>query len=258
MKTRNISVLMLALVLLALPALVQADTMVKSVFHQDAMSMMGQSTPETNDTSMTWFGSDAAMMTDGKTTATLIDAKTGMITQIDHAKKEYTQMPVEALGDVEKMMAGSGVDPAEAAAFGQQMKAMAAAMTMDAKVTPTEETKKIGDWDCKKYLLEIKMGQMGSMKNVVWATKDVEIDYTMLAKLMSSSMFAMPGFDGVLEEMKKIEGLQILNEATMSMMGNEVKNKTEVIEVKTGDAPDGTFDVPEGYKKVEFEVKMGM
>jgi hypothetical protein len=255
MKTRNTTLMIMVLALLALPALVQADTFIKTVFHQDAMSMMGQNTPAKDDTTMTWLGDNIAATTDGGKTVMVINGETGMFISFDHEKKTYVEMPVDALGDMEKMMAGSGVGKEEAAMMGKQMQGMMAAMKMDAKVTPTEETKKIGDWDCKKYVVDIKMG-MGSMKNIVWTTKDVELDYSMFATLMSAPMMQMPGFQDALKEMEKMEGLQILSESSMSMMGNDIKSKQEVLEIGSKDAPDGTYSIPEGYKKKVFEMKM--
>ena len=256
MKTRNTIFIMLVTVQLALPVVVQADTFIKTVFHQDAMSMMGQNTPAKDDTTMTWLGDNIAATTDGGKTVMVINGETGMFISFDHEKKTYVEMPVDALGDMEKMMAGSGVSKEEAAMMGKQMQAMRAGMKMDVKVTPTEETKKIGEWDCKKYVVEMKMS-MGSMQNIVWATKDVEVDYSMFATLMSAPMMQMPGFQDVMKEFEKMDGLQILSESTMKMMGSDVKSKQEVLEVGEKDAPAGTYAIPEGYKKQVFEMKMG-
>ncbi len=257
MRVGNAAIVMLVAVLMAMPSLVLADTFIKSAFHQDAMKMGPQTTPARDDTSTTWMGDNVAVMHEGETSSMLVNGKTGMIYMIDHEKKSYTEMPVDALGDIEKMLAGSGADEDEAAMMKQQMQAMMAMMKMEVKVTPTEETKEIRGWGCKKYEVDTKMG-MGNMKSVAWVTKDVELDYSMFAKLMSAPMMQMPGFQDALKEMEKMDGLQVLMEITISAMGTEVKSKKEVLAIESKDAPEGTYDVPKDYKKEKYEFEMGM
>jgi hypothetical protein len=38
---------------------------------------------------------------------------------------------------------------------------------------------------------------------------------------------------------------------TMNMMGSEMKSREEVISVEKMDAPEGTYDIPEGYTQSE-------
>ncbi|MFH1700349.1 MAG: DUF4412 domain-containing protein [Candidatus Zixiibacteriota bacterium] len=257
MRLRIVAVALLALTMLIIPSLVHADTFIKTATHTDAMKMGPQTTPAVDDTSITWMGDNMAAMIKDEASSMIINGETGMIYNINHKDKSYTEMSMDALGDIEKMMEGSGADKTEAAMFGQQMKAMMAAMKMEAKVTPTEETKDIHGWNCKKFIVEIKMG-MGGMTNNSWVTKDVEIDYTIFSRLMSAPMMQMPGFQELMAEMEKMGGIPVLVEGSMNMMGTEVKSKQEVLAIETKDAPEGTYDVPKDYKKEKFEPKMGM
>jgi len=257
MRLRTAVVAVLSLTMLAIPSLVHADTFIKTAFHTDAMKMGPQTTPAVDDTSITWMGDNLAVMSKNEASSIVINGETGLIYMIDHEDKSYTEMPMDDLGDIEKMMAGSGADEAEAAMYGKQLKSMMAAMKMEATVTPTEETKEIRGWNCKKYVVEIKMG-MGGMTNNTWVTKDVEIDYAMFSRLMSAPMTQMPGFQELMTEMERMDGIPVLVEGSMNMMGSQVKSKQEVLEIETKDAPDGTYDIPENYKKTTFEPRMGM
>ncbi len=256
MRPRTVTVGVLALTMLALPSLVCADTFIKTTMHTDAMQMGPQTAPAVDDTSVTWMGDNMAVMNQDEASSMIINGETGMIYMIDHEDKSYTEMPMDALGDIEKMMAGSGADETEAAMYGKTMKSMMAAMKMEAKVTPTDETKEIRGWSCKKYVVEITMG-MGGMTNITWVTQDAEIDYSMFCRLMAAPMTQMPGFQELMTEMEKMDGIPVLVEGTMNMMGNEVKSKQEVLVIETRDAPDGTYDIPKDYKKASFEPKMG-
>ena len=79
----------------------------------------------------------------------------------------------------------------------------------------------------------------------------------MFQAVSSGMMARMPGFDKILEEMKQIKGIPVKSVATASIMGSEAVTTTELIEYAEKDAPDGIFDVPEGYKKVEMGMGMG-
>ena len=43
-----------------------------------------------------------------------------------------------------------------------------------------------------------------------------------------------------------------------NIMGKELKTTSEVLEVATKDAPAGTYALPEGYAKKDFEFGAGM
>jgi len=60
-----------------------------------------------------------------------------------------------------------------------------------------------------------------------------------------------PGFQEMLEEMKKIKGIAVLTVSTSSAMGAEVKSTEELIEVEKKSAPSGTYEIPEGYIKAK-------
>ena len=256
MKPKNFALLMLVMALMAIPSLVLADTYVQVANHQDGFQAGGQNMPGRDDTTATWMGDNIAVHLDG-TSSTIVNGETGMVTMVDHEKKSYVEMPIEAMGNIDKMLEASGKSEEEVAMMKQQMQAMMAMMKLDAKVTPTEETKEIRGWNCKKYLVDLNMG-MAKVKQEVWTTTDVKLDYSMYDKVMASGMMQMPGFQDALKEMEKMDGLQVQVEGTVSAMGQEFGTKTEVLVVETKDAPAGTYDVPKDYKKEAFEMGMGM
>ena len=83
----------------------------------------------------------------------------------------------------------------------------------------------------------------------IWATEDIKINYDLYMTLALSIMPKTPGLDKMVEEMKKIKGLTVLNTSSTSVMGSEVKSIQELLEVSEKSAPAGTYVVPSGYKK---------
>ena len=130
---------------------------------------------------------------------------------------------------------------------------MKGATDIKVTVTPTDETKKIGDWKCRKYIQEMKT-MMGPTTSEIWATQDLKIKYDVYQKFKEA--FGGQGTFGnmmssMAEEMKKVEGVPVLTTTTMSMMGANITSTTELLEFKEVSAPEGTFDIPSGYKKTE-------
>jgi hypothetical protein len=176
---------------------------------------------------------------------------------IDHNKMQYSEMPL----DFDKMFeeaagAQAAEDPEKAEAMkkmpGFMKKMMKGVMgNMSAKVTETGETKKIGSWNCRKYLVEMDMGMAGKSNAETWATEDLKIDYTKAFTAANAMMASMPGFEKIVQEMKKIKGVVVLQTSTVTMMGADVTSTTELLEATEKAAPAGNYDVPAGYKKVK-------
>ena len=111
--------------------------------------------------------------------------------------------------------------------------------------------KTVGAWKCRKYLLEMNMGMGGTMNAESWATEDIKLDYAKVFTAANAMMAAMPGFDKIIQEMKKIKGVVVYQTATTKVMGADVKSSTELLEAGDKSAPAGTYDLPAGYKKVK-------
>ena len=123
-------------------------------------------------------------------------------------------------------------------------------------VTPTDVTEKIGDWDTKKYNVEMTIMMMNS-KQDVWATEDINIDFDLYAAVSNGPMAQIPGFDKIMEEMKKVKGLPVKTVTTTNAMGGEVVTTTTLLEHADKEAPAGIYDIPEGYKEVQLQMGMG-
>lgn len=221
-------------VLLA-PAWVGADVFMREKTHTDGVTIMGQSQPPQDKTSTVWLTKDK-MRTDhgdASTIAMVVDGKL-VIYQINHVKKSYTEMVVGSDGTQQAIPGMPG--------------------EMKVKVTPTSETRKIGNWNCRKYLQEMDMGMM-PMTSEVWASEEVKMPYTDFYEKLSLAM--IPGQPGMgmaskamMEEMKKVRGVPVLTVTNMTMMKNvTIKSSRELLEIREGTAPAGTFEIPAGYAK---------
>lgn len=240
--------LILAAACVALAGSAMADSFLKQVVHIDAFEMAGQKQPEKNDTTIMWLTEGNVCLQIGNVSAVIFDAEKGVMYMVDHEKKEYLVVPMDLFDG------GSEEGASESDEMAKMMQAMMG--ETEVTVTKTDETKKIGDWNCTKYDVEISMAMM-TTKQELWATEDIKIDYTMFNAVNGGMMAQMPGFDKIVEEMKQIEGVAVMTIVRVSMMGQEITTTTELIEYAEKDAPEGVFDIPEGYKKVQMGMGMG-
>ncbi len=234
----------------------RADIYMKQKVHTDEFKMMGQTQAAKDEISVTWLGENLARMDQGAGTSSILLGDKKILYMLDHNKKTYTEMPL----DFEKMFdeagaAQAGEDPETAEAKKKMPGFMKGLMkgvmgAMSAKVTETDETKKIGNWNCRKYLIEMDMG-MGKSQSEAWATEDLKINYDLYFTSANAMMAAQPGFDKFIKEMKKVKGVIVFQTSTINMMGAEMTSTTELLECSDKDAPAGNYDVPAGYKKVK-------
>jgi hypothetical protein len=242
------TMLILAAACVALAGTAMADSFFKQAVHTDAFEMMGQTAPEKNDTTTVWLTEGKACSQTGSEAAVIFDAKKGLMYMVDHEKKEYSVIPMDLFGGEAKEGAAESDEAAK------MMQAMGG--SVEITVTPTDETAKIGDWNATKYNVDMKIMMMPS-KQELWATEDIKIDYAMFNAVSSGMMAQLPGFEKIVEEMKQVKGITVKSITRTSAMGGEVVTTTELLEYAEKDAPDGVFDIPEGYKKVEAGMGMG-
>ena len=233
----------------AVPLALQADVYIKQKNHTDGFSMMGQSQPPRDDIFVTWMSKDKARMDHGEETTIIIRMDKKMMYMINHAEKKYSEMPIDSKGDIfSSAIAGSDLSGEEQAQAKKMMEGFSKMMKPKVSVKDTGETKKIGNWNCKKYIMTMSM--MGTTtKFDTWASEDIKIDYELYRNLTFSVMGQTPGIEDMMKEMEKIKGVVVLQEGTMSMMGTNVKSTNELLEVSEKSAPGGTYEVPGGYKK---------
>jgi hypothetical protein len=172
-----------------------------------------------------------------------------MIYMLDPAARTYNEFSVEAM---QQMTSGarSMADSAKREA-GDSTPANIADM-MKISVTPTTEQKVINKWKATKYLLDMNL-PFGVSKTEVWATEDIKIDMTTYNTISNAMLAFMPGFEKMMQELKKVKGVNILTVTESEAMGSKVRQTSEVMECMDKPTPAGIFEIPAGFTKSERE-----
>ncbi|MGC9325530.1 MAG: DUF4412 domain-containing protein [Desulfomonilia bacterium] len=235
-----------------LPCLLHADMYLKYKNHTDAFEIMGQQQPAKDSVRETWVAKDSVRTDEaGQTTIMRLDKK--LVYFVDHTSKVYSESPLE----LEKMAnqaidEDDDMDAEEKEQAKQFLQGMMSSMKLEISVKETGEKKKIGTWNCTKYLQTTTMAGTTSNSDV-WATKDIKVDYELLNRMYAAGMMMMPGMresmNDVIEEMNKIKGVTVYTSSTSDVMKTKVKTTQELIEYADKKAPPGFFEPPKGYKK---------
>lgn len=230
-----------------------ADVYMKQKTHVGAFKMMGKSLPEKDMIVVGWLSGQKVRMDTAEGSSMLYDAGQNVIYSIDHNKKQYSEIPM----NFDKMIEGaaegkSEKEKADAKKMAEKVKGMVQEMMgqISVNVTETGETKKIGDWNCRKYLIDMNMG-FGQSKAEAWVTQDLKFDTSLLLAATNAMMAQLPGVDKLAQEMQKLKGVTVRQTAVTMVMGTEMTMTTELIECEEKSALAGTFDIPAGYQKVK-------
>jgi hypothetical protein len=147
--------------------------------------------------------------------------------QIDSAEKTYTM--VNILDFMEQMDQG---------------------MSEDTEITPTNETKKIAGYQCKKIIVTA----MG-MKSEHWLSKDVKgyKEYKAVTEKMEKKFDKSPSMTKIgVSGISSKEGFPV--RTVTDMMG--VKSTTTLKTIEKKSLNKNLFKIPEGYKLIEMKIPL--
>jgi hypothetical protein len=251
-------------------AFLKADFYVKTKIYNSTAEIAGQKIPEkTKYITEQWLGKDKMAMVMKKQTM-IIDMSRNKLFFIYHSIKSFVEanIPLENR-DIVKDGVSTRVrwveyDHSEKGfveaneplnmkkLLPKELESMIG--TMKITVTPNGQTKTINGWKCVGYSIDMDM-MMWKTKSTSWMTTDVPFDWKIYYAGRMYEYFLqalLPMLDRQsLGEFKKIKGMQIALETSMSRMGKEIKITSEVVEISKKPAPAGIFSVPTGYKKLD-------
>ncbi|MCK4413223.1 MAG: hypothetical protein KAY32_06745 [Candidatus Eisenbacteria sp.] len=239
---RCFGVIMLGLIALALlPGPALGDVLIRQIVHTDLPSAMGETQTAQDDTSTIWLSTDRLAVSGGGADA-LVRLDLSQFYLINHEDQSYVMLslPIDLANVLPE-------DDPSAQMFKQMMQAMQTTIT----VTPTDQTKEIRSWDARLYQVEMK-NNFVTIQMDAWATEDTSVDPKLYWKLYEALFSVNPVTKDAMSSFQKIKGIIVLQEQTVQVMGQETKQRTEVIEIREEKAPREVFRLPKGYEKKTF------
>lgn len=226
--------------------LVLADTKIVEKHHADAVEIMGQTQPARDQEVTIWIGTDK-MRTDSGNSSVITRLDTQKLYIVDHTQKRVltADLPIDF-----KALAGE-----MAAMIEPMLEKMAASAT----VTPTEERKQVGQWNARRYDVDVSSAMM-NMAIEMWVSQEIPVDRDNAMKLAATLQQMQPGMKDLVKKMSQIEGYPVKQIFTVEVMGATQKQVQEVISAEEGDAPAGTYEPPADYPQspLTFQEMQGM
>jgi len=237
MRLRFVVGTMALLLLVAQPCL--ADVLITMKIQSDAIPELD--TPAGQQTSTTWLAKNK-LREDSGDRSTIVDLDAKKLFVIDHAKKSYytLDLPVDIM---------AGLPDAKRA----ELEALFANMSIEVKVTPTGESKKIGGYESKKYRIEVGGANIMKVTRDQWMTEEIGFDISSFKGLMQTLLSAQPMGADWLKQIWEIEGFPVLAESSVEVMGNTVRTREELVSVENKTPADGTYTPPADYTAEAFD-----
>lgn len=126
-------------------------------------------------------------------------------------------------------------------------------MKLDLTVTPKEETRKIGEWQTKRYDLVMTNPLGMKVETTMWTSLDVGVDVSAMTKLLGAMASLQPGSLDWMKKMEEVKGFPVLQESTTIALGTPVKSTEQLVSVEKKEPPAGLYEPPAGYTMKPFD-----
>lgn len=244
---RRIVFSMLLLALSVLPAgAAGADTLFTLKSHTDSFQVAGQK-QEAKDTQVKiWVSGDKMRRDEEEGQSMILRLDQNRLYLLNHESKTYSEIALPI--DLRKMM------PKGSEAMADQI---ANGMKLTVQVTPRSETRKINQWNAKRYDVAIQSAMGMKIATTMWVSKDVD-GFPPLNRLAATIASMQPGAGAWAKELEKIDGYPVLQESSVDALGAKFGTREELLAVETKAAPAGAFEPPAGYKAQPYNPIAGM
>lgn len=205
------------------------------------------------DTTVIWIDAGRARAV-SRSGDFLVQSDTGLLYQIHHADSTVTALRLSDLGTVPEQLE----EEAASASPGQRKRIEAVLGLGAVKMTvrPTAEYGEFDGYRCRKYLVEMTMGEAVA-RSEYWVTRDIDVDRRLFRTLTHAAMLKMPGSEAVLHELDKLDGLPVVTTGTVEFRGHTTRTSSRLVDVAFGPIPREILRIPAGYTVVRDSLPFG-
>jgi len=232
--------LLLLVVLLLSVVTVHADIYVKQHAQTDEYYFGGQVSPALDSENEFWLG-DNKILFATEQRLIIIDKNENKLIFANKSDSTYaeTTLPLDWMKFVPEDFAG-------------RLKMFETVGTVEA----TSETRMIEGFNCTAYKGNLYIPYQGTKYNerdvTLWITTDLP-EATKTFSAIAHDIFKLRNYkEDFITELVKIDGFQILEETMNYQQGMSYTSTETVVEVSEKEAPEGTYTLPEWFKKKEL------
>jgi hypothetical protein len=219
---------------LAAAAPAAGDTLLTLKNHRDGFRHEGMSQPPHDATVELWIG-DGRIRRDDGTMAVVVSGDRLLL--VNHETRSYSVLGLPV--DLETLLPES-------------MRQTAEMWKLAVEITPREETRRIGDWNAKRYDVELTNALGLAMSSTLWITGELEVDLAPFRRLSSVLASLQPGGAETMRPLAELPGFPVLLETTADMAGTVVRSEERLQSVERREPPAGLYEPPAGYAERAF------
>lgn len=240
---RRTALALLALALCAGSA--TADTLYTLKSHIDSFEVAGQKQPAKDVQVQVWAAGDK-LRRDEEEQSMIVRLDQNRLYIVDHEDKTYSEIALPI--DLRKMM------PKGSEAMADQI---AAGMKVTVQVTPRDESRKVNQWNARRYDVAIQSAMGMKIATTLWVSKEIE-GFAPLNRLAATVASLQPGSAAWVRELEKVDGFPVLQESNVDALGARFTIREELLSIEAKEAPAGAYDPPAGYKAQPYNPIAGM
>jgi hypothetical protein len=218
-----------------------AATRLTQITTTEAASLPGQNLPARTDTTVTWLAADRTRRDSGARSFVLrVDAERMMV--IDRGARTYLDV---SLDDAGKLMAALAAAPDTATHPRDRL--LQGMFRVSAKVTDTEQTSRIDGHDCRRYIVELHLGDT-HMVSEQWVTGDLQIDDQQLRRASFAALLGLPGAAEAMTELARVRGIPVRTTTLTTVLNREIHSETRLAEIASVEVGPDLFTPPAGFQ----------
>jgi hypothetical protein len=219
-----------------------ADLLLSSKSHTDAYELFGKAVPAKDSTTTLWLGKDRLRIeSEGQNAIVRLDQKKLILLD----PKEKVWRAIELPFDFKRYL------PPEKVLLAEQM---FGARALTAKLEERDETRKIGEWNAKRWDVTLSQQGYAITQEVVWASSELKADAAAFAEMYTALMSITPENRNLVKELPRLKGIPVRRERTQNVSGVAVKTVEELGSAVEKEAPAGLYDPPADFTEKPFDL----
>ncbi len=206
-------------------------------------SIVGLEQPGEDYEATMWFGNGRFRRDDQDQSIITLLGDEPKVYILNHAEESYValDLPVDIMAII----------PEEQRPMVEQMMEQ---MAPEVEVETTDEEDTIGEWTARKSIITVTAPMGITITHEVWLTDEIDVErrgYDEATRALSG--MSPIGGDWV-EQLADLQGFPVLTETLTEVMGRETVSRERVVSVEETTAPEGTYELPEGYTEDAMDI----
>ncbi len=212
----------------------------------EAATLPGQRLPARADTTVIWIAADRTRR-DGGTQSFVMRTDAERMMVIDRAARTYLDVSFD---EASRLMTALAAAPDTAVHPRDRL--LQGMFRVAAKVVETADRERIDGHDCRRYVVELRLGDT-HMVSEQWVTEDLQIDDHQLRRASFAALLGLPGAAEAMAELARVQGVPVRTTTLTTLLNREIRSETRLADVSVVQVDPALFAPPAGFQAVAPE-----